>query len=71
MQMIVSEKTIAKSGEKGGQEVLRNMAYCSKLNQCFKWLLHRQIRESDAKGYKEVLAEIERIEKEIDLAVTI
>jgi len=41
------------------------------LNECYKFLLHRQIRESKASGFKELMEEVGRIEKELDDSIRI
>lgn len=63
--------TDTKEGAKAGDELLTNIGYFSSLRGCFKFLLNHQVRVSDACGFKEILAEIDRIEKELKLAIAI
>jgi len=60
-----------KEGAKAGDEYLTAVGYLSTVEQCFRYLLQRQIRESSASGFKAVMAEVDRIEKELKEAITI
>ena len=60
-----------KEGAKAGDEYLTPVGYLSTVEQCFRFLLQRQIRESSASGFKAVMAEVDRIEKELKEAITI
>lgn len=63
--------TDTKKGAKAGDELLKPIAYLHTLRQCVRHLLLRQVRESDVEGIKAVMAEVERIEKEIKEAINI
>jgi hypothetical protein len=60
-----------KEGAKAGDEYLSPVGYLATVEQCFRYLLQRQIRESSASGFKTVMAEVERIEKELKEAIRI
>ena len=60
-----------KEGAKAGDEYLTAVGYLSTVEQCFRYLLQRQIRESGANGFSAVMAEVERIEKELKEAIRI
>jgi len=60
-----------KEGAKSGDELLKAVGYVHTLEQAFRFLLQRQIRESSASGFQQVLAEVKRIEKELKLAIAI
>ena len=60
-----------KEGAKAGDEYLTAVGYLSTVEQCFRYLLQRQIRESSASGFKAVMAEVERIETELKQAIAI
>ena len=72
-QMTVNEKgTVEKEGsENFGKETLRPIGYFSTLAQCYRYLLHRQIRLSDAIGFKELMEEVGRIEAELNESIRI
>lgn len=63
--------TDTKKGAKAGDELLKPLGYFHTLRQCFKYLLGRQVRESDCEGFKAVMSEVERIEKELKEAIRI
>lgn len=63
--------TDTKEGAKAGDEKLTPVGYLSTVEQCFRYLLQRQIRESRANGFSAVMAEVERIEKELKEAIRI
>jgi len=60
-----------KEGAKAGDEYLTAVGYLSTVEQCFRYLLQRQIRESSANGFSAIMTEVERIEKELREAITI
>jgi len=66
-QMTVNQKSIiTKEDSKNlGKELLTTLGYFSTLAQCYRYLLHRQVRMSNANGYKELMEEVGRIEKEL------
>jgi hypothetical protein len=68
---ITKEGVITKEGAKAGDEYLSPVGYLATVEQCFRYLLQRQIRESNASGFKAVVAEVERIEKELKEAIRI
>ncbi|MDP4158179.1 MAG: hypothetical protein Q8911_00240 [Bacillota bacterium] len=72
-QVIINEKSVNKKvdSENFGKEVLRPIGYVRTLRQAYYFLLHRKLRESDANGFKEVLAELLRIEKELKESIRI
>lgn len=70
-QMVVNEKRISKGEKTAGEEALTPIGYMSTLNQCYKFLLQRQIRESKASGFSELMAEVRRIEEELDASILI
>lgn len=49
-----------------GTEVLRPLGYFSTLNQCLKYLVNKQVRESDCKSLKEVISLMQKLNDEID-----
>lgn len=63
--------TETKEGAKAGDEKLTAIGYFSTVEQCYRYLLRRQIRESDAEGLKAVMLEVKRIEAELKKAITI
>jgi len=63
--------TDTKKGAKAGDELLKPLAYVHTLRQCYRYLLLRQVRESDCEGFKAVMIEVERIEKELRDAINI
>jgi hypothetical protein len=63
--------TDTKEGAKAGDENLTFVGSVSTLQQAARFLLHRQIRESDASGFEELMAVVERIEKELKEAIRI
>jgi len=60
-----------KEGAKAGDEYLTPVGYLSTVEQCFRFLLQRQIRESRATSFKELKEEVERIEAELKEAIAI
>lgn len=61
-----------KPGAKAGDEYLTPVAYLPEsLDDCAIWLARRMIRESDAIGFKAVIAEQRRIEKELKEVIKI
>lgn len=70
-QFYVSQKSTVGKGEKAGEERLDHIGYLSTLKQCYTFLLQRQIRESSASGFKELMEEVQRIEKELKDSIRI
>jgi len=81
-QFIINKKSICKSDRKGvqlkdefregakaGDELLTAIGYVSTVEQCYRYLLQRQIRESDAVGFSAVLTEVKRIERELKASI--
>ncbi len=66
-QMTVNQKSIITKEDSPnfGKENLTALGYFSTLAQCYRYLLHRQIRLSPANGFKEIMDEVGRIEKEL------
>ena len=60
-----------KEGAKAGDEYLTAVGYLGTVEQCFRYLLQRQIRESSAVGFKAIMEEVKRIEAELKQAITI
>lgn len=69
--MIVSEKRISKGEKTAGEEALSPIGYMRTINECYKFLLQRQIRESKASGFTELMEEVRRIEEELDASILI
>ncbi|SPF51202.1 putative relication initiation protein [Candidatus Desulfosporosinus infrequens] len=63
--------TETREGAKAGDERLVFEGSVSTINQAYKFLLHRQIRESRASGFRELMSEVERIEKELGESIRI
>jgi hypothetical protein len=63
--------TDTKEGARAGDEKLTPVGYLSTVEQCFRYLLQRQIRESSTSGFKAVMTEVARIEKELKEAIRI
>lgn len=72
-QMIVNEKGKVQNqtSENFGNETLRPIAYCRTVQQCYNFLLHRQIRESKATSFKQLMEDVKRIEKELTDSIKI
>lgn len=69
-QFIVNQIGVA--GEKAkaenvGTETIRPIAYFSTLSGCYKFLVNKQIRDSDCKSLKEVVSLVKSLNDEIDL----
>ena len=62
---------ITKEGAKAGDELLKAVGYVHTLEQAFRFCLQRQIRESPAVGFRQVMQEVKRIEEEIKQAIAI
>jgi len=69
--MIVNQRSIPPKLDDKGEEIVKAVGYLSTLAQCYKFLLHRQIRESKASGFKEIMEEVGRIEKELTESIRI
>ncbi|WP_115660870.1 DUF5405 family protein [Klebsiella quasipneumoniae] len=60
-QFILSEKKVAKSGRKAGEEWLDTIGYYPKIEQLISGLIHHHIQNSEIKSLKGMADEIERI----------
>lgn len=60
-----------KEGAKAGDEKLTFTGSVHTLKQASTFLLNRQIRESPAVGFTQIMQEVERIEKELKDAIRI
>lgn len=60
-QFILSEKKVAKSGRKAGEEWLDTIGYYPKIEQLISGLIHHHIQNSEIKSLKSMADEIERI----------
>ena len=54
-----------------GEEQLKALGYLPNLNSCYKFLLKYQILVSKASGFRELMDEVARIEKELDDSIRI
>jgi len=54
-----------------GEEQLKVLGYLPNLKSCYKFLLKHQILISKATGFKELMEEVGRIEKELDDSIRI
>lgn len=63
--------TDTKEGARAGDEKLTVVGSAHTLEQAFRFCLQRQIRESSASGFKQVMEEVKRIEEELKLAIAI
>jgi len=70
-QMVVNEKRISKGEKTAGEEALSPISYMRTVNECYKFLLQRQIRESKASGFTALMEEVRRIEEELDASILI
>ena len=70
-QMVVNEKRISKGEKTAGEEALNPIGYMRTINECYKFLLQRQIRESNASGFSALMEEVRRIEEELDASILI
>jgi len=69
--MMVNQRSVPPKFDKDDEEVLTTIAHLLTLNQCYKFLLRHQIRISKATGFKELMEEVGRIEKELDDSIRI
>ncbi|HHT3342049.1 TPA: DUF5405 family protein [Klebsiella michiganensis] len=60
-QFILSEKKVAKSGRKAGEEWLDTIGYYPKIEQLISGLIHHHIQQSAITSIEEMAAEIKRI----------
>lgn len=60
-QFILSEKKVAKSGRKAGEEWLDTIGYYPKIEQLISGLIHHHIQQSAITSIEEMGAEIKRI----------
>ncbi|HBS3038624.1 TPA: DUF5405 family protein, partial [Klebsiella pneumoniae] len=60
-QFILSEKKVAKSGRKAGEEWLDTIGYYPKIEQLISGLIHHHIQQSTITSIEEMAAEIKRI----------
>ncbi|HGL6199752.1 TPA: DUF5405 family protein [Klebsiella pneumoniae] len=60
-QFILSEKKVAKSGRKAGEEWLDTIGYYPKIEQLISGLIHHHIQQSTITSIEEMTAEIKRI----------
>lgn len=60
-QFILSEKKVAKSGRKAGEEWLDTIGYYPKIEQLISGLIHHHIHQSTITSIEEMDAEIKRI----------
>lgn len=70
-QFKVNQRSIPPKLDAEGEEVLKTIGYLPSVNSCYKFLLKHQILISKACGFKEVMEEVARIEKEIDESIRI
>ena len=61
----LNKKSIAKSGDKAGQEVLTPYAWYMNLTQAMEGIVDQRVRESNATSFKELLAEVKALRQEI------
>jgi len=69
--MMVNTRSIPPKFDENGNEALSTIAHLLTLAQCYKFLLRHQIRISKATGFKELMEEVGRIEKELDESIRI
>ncbi|MCX3080527.1 DUF5405 family protein [Klebsiella michiganensis] len=60
-QFILSEKKVAKSGRKAGEEWLDTIGYYPKIEQLISGLIHHHIQQSAITSIEVMAAEIKRI----------
>ncbi|HBW2812185.1 TPA: hypothetical protein MEW06_001540 [Klebsiella pneumoniae] len=60
-QFILSEKKVAKSGRKAGEEWLDTIGYYPKIEQLISGLIHHHIQQSAITSIEDMAAEIKRI----------
>ncbi|HHY26426.1 MAG TPA: replication initiation protein [Desulfitobacterium dehalogenans] len=66
-QFIVNQKGISgEKSEKPGEETLRPIGYFGTLNSCLKFLVNKQIRDSDCRSFMEVVSLVKSLHDEID-----
>jgi hypothetical protein len=57
--------------KKTGAEIFKPLGYFSTLQQSIKFLIRKKVMESDASTVKELLSDLERIEKEVESLIKI
>lgn len=66
-QFIVNQKGIAgKESKNPGVETLRPVGYFGTLSQCLKFLVNKQVLDSDCRSFKDVVSLIQKLNEEID-----
>lgn len=66
-QFVVNQKGVAGEDTKNpGEETLRQIGFFETLSQCYKFLINKQIRDSDCRSFKEVISLVRELNEEID-----
>ncbi|MDR9792743.1 hypothetical protein Q8A72_07100 [Aeribacillus pallidus] len=60
------EKRKAEGADPTPKETWREVAYCRNVEQALEWILDRQVKESDAETFSDLLREIRQFRREIN-----
>lgn len=66
MCYILTEKTISEGKKTKGQMVEKTIGYYSQLDNCFKAVVDRVIKKSDATSFKELVEIVNQVKADID-----